>query len=300
MRIPHLRDAKIRNEDIRWAFERADNLFNKTESTLISNLSPLEKIQQVPSHFWAIHTASDDLARIKSFPAFVSLFATKRISRSTGAVPNDVHAELKAICPRDGVQYCENKKYRSLDGSCNNVANPAWGASHSPLQRLVEADYGDSVSSLRSSKIPGESLPNVRFLSLSLFREPFEKQEHLTSLVTYWGHFVYTDLVHIGQAQLLTEEGNFAVPCCKDAPIRHPECSPIKIPKGDPRLGNFVDCMPYTRSIITPKEGCPLGKREQANLATSFLDASNIYGSSLKKMNQLRSFRDGNYINKFL
>uniref|UniRef100_A0A914YJW6 Uncharacterized protein n=1 Tax=Panagrolaimus superbus TaxID=310955 RepID=A0A914YJW6_9BILA len=51
--------------------------------------------------------------------------------------------------------------------------------------------------------------------------------------------------------------------------------------------------MPYPRTITAAREGCPLGPREQANSATSYLDASTIYGSTRQKAKELRSFRNG-------
>lgn len=70
---------------------------------------------------------------------------------------------------------------------------------------------------------------------------------------------------------------------------------PINIPKNDPKYLGFVDCIEYTRTIVAPRTiDCQLGAREQANLATSFLDASTIYGSTEERLNKLRTFYDGN------
>lgn len=52
-------------------------------------------------------------------------------------------------------------------------------------------------------------------------------------------------------------------------------------------------CLQYSRSFVAPRENCALGPREQANLGTSFLDASNLYGSSLVEAKRLREFKDG-------
>ncbi|VDL83794.1 unnamed protein product [Nippostrongylus brasiliensis] len=45
--------------------------------------------------------------------------------------------------------------------------------------------------------------------------------------------------------------------------------------------------------MVAPKHSCALGPREQANLASSYLDASVIYGSSPERAKQLRSFSHG-------
>ena len=35
----------------------------------------------------------------------------------------------------------EFDKYRTIDGSCNNVANPTWGQAGTCFERIVAADY---------------------------------------------------------------------------------------------------------------------------------------------------------------
>ena len=36
---------------------------------------------------------------------------------------------------------CFHRKYRTLDGTCNNLHNPTWGASNVPFQRLLDPIY---------------------------------------------------------------------------------------------------------------------------------------------------------------
>lgn len=39
---------------------------------------------------------------------------------------------------------CEKSRYRSQDGSCNNLENPLrWGVSNTPFRRVLPASYGD-------------------------------------------------------------------------------------------------------------------------------------------------------------
>lgn len=51
-----------------------------------------------------------------------------------------------------GSQICETRRtrcgggpsrYRSIDGSCNNLRNPSWGKTNSALVRLLEPNYSD-------------------------------------------------------------------------------------------------------------------------------------------------------------
>ena len=48
------------------------------------------------------------------------------------------------------------------------------------------------------------------------------------------------------------------------------------------------------RSSPAPRPDCTLGPRDQINQITSYLDASNVYGSSDQETNQLRLFATGN------
>jgi len=36
-----------------------------------------------------------------------------------------------------------NSKYRTVDGSCNNLKNPSWGASMTPFYRYINPEFSD-------------------------------------------------------------------------------------------------------------------------------------------------------------
>lgn len=68
------------------------------------------------------------------------------------AVPFGIN--MKATLPLDETYYkncappmsCdENAKYRTINGSCNNLLNPLWGSTVTPYVRLVQANYEDGT-----------------------------------------------------------------------------------------------------------------------------------------------------------
>ncbi|XP_046564375.1 peroxidase skpo-1-like [Haliotis rubra] len=48
-------------------------------------------------------------------------------------------------CP-SSVECNANDKFRSADGSCNNLANPDWGESFIPMRRFLPPQYDDSIN----------------------------------------------------------------------------------------------------------------------------------------------------------
>ena len=54
--------------------------------------------------------------------------------------------------------------FRTIDGTCNNLQNPTFGAVNTQFNRLIAADYGDSISTPRLATC-GKELPNARDVS---------------------------------------------------------------------------------------------------------------------------------------
>ena len=52
-------------------------------------------------------------------------------------------------------------------------------------------------------------------------------------------------------------------------------------------------CMEFVRSSPAPRPDCALGPRDQINQITSYLDGSNIYGSTAEDQHELRLMAKG-------
>ena len=84
------------------------------------------------------------------------------------------------------------------------------------------------------------------------------------------------------------------ISCFPSQRRQHPDCYPMKVPANDSHYGQFgVTCLEFVRSSPTPRIDCPLGPREQVNQVTSYLDGSQVYGSTKEQEDQLRLFKDG-------
>ncbi|XP_042870127.1 chorion peroxidase-like isoform X2 [Penaeus japonicus] len=193
--------------------------------------------------------------------------------------------------------------YRSIDGSCNNLANPKWGAARIPFRRFIAPAYEDGVDSMRGSdRILGGELPSPRTVSVMLQKTEQRPQRGLiTLMVMQWGQFTDHDIVHTPESALAEsgKDGELTEPveCCEsgqDFPYADgvSDCQPIDVLE-DPLHRKFGRaCMKFVRSLIA-NQGCVLGPREQLNQITAYLDGSSVYGSLDRVAEELRAHVGG-------
>ncbi|XP_052748877.1 chorion peroxidase [Galleria mellonella] len=184
---------------------------------------------------------------------------------------------------------CAPSKYRSQDGSCNNLENSVrWGVSHTPFRRVLPADYGDGISSPRKSR-SGASLPSARDVSVTVHRPTYAQDSAFTVMLAVWGQFIDHDIT----ATALSKGANSSsLSCCDTTQAPHPECFPVQLDKEDPFYQHYnLTCMEFVRSAPAPT--CHFGPREQMNQATAFLDGSTVYGFSELRASQLRLGANG-------
>lgn len=154
--------------------------------------------------------------------------------------------------------------YRSIDGSGNNIANPTWGATGTQLKRLGPAFYGDGVSTPA-----GGTRPSAREVSnaVSATSDLIPNSKGLSNYLWQWGQFLDhdIDLTHTDTSDTL----------------------PISVPSDDPVFSSPIG---FSRSTFDPTTGEGTGTpRQQTNVITSFIDASNVYGSDAVTAAALRA-----------
>ncbi|KAM8977064.1 myeloperoxidase-like [Pelodytes ibericus] len=187
---------------------------------------------------------------------------------------------------------CQDGPYRSISGECNNRKNPSLGASNTGFTRLLRPEYEDGVALPRgwseNRRINGFRLPFARLVSNVIVRFPTENitlDSERALMFMQWGQFTDHDLDLSPETPARTTflEGLD----CDQSCVREPPCFPLRIPPNDPRIRNQSDCIPLFRSapVCTPES--PL--REQINILTSFIDASQVYGSDLPLAAKLRN-----------
>ena len=158
-------------------------------------------------------------------------------------------------------------KYRSIDGTGNNLINIKWGSAGIPLFREIPAEYGPSDP---KNALGGASRPSARHISnrLSDEVEDIQNARNLSGLTYIWGQFLDHDIT-------LTPGGT------ESAPISLPSYEPI-----------FTAPIPFRRSAAFPGTGITTA-RDQGNDQTSWVDASHVYGANAATANWLRTFKDG-------
>lgn len=158
-------------------------------------------------------------------------------------------------------------QFRSIDGTGNNPLDSTLGAAATPLLRRTPVAYEDGRSIPRQS-----GLPSARTVSNALFAQTgsLANPRRASDMVWQWGQFLDHDID-------LTDNA-------------HPE-EPfdISVPLGDPffdPFGTGVATIALKRSTYTI-DG--LGVRQQMNQITTWIDASNVYGSDTSRAGELRA-----------
>lgn len=186
-------------------------------------------------------------------------------------------------------------RYQAARGTCNNVRRPLWGAANTPLRRLLPPRYEDGISQPRGSlQSKAGSLfrgpfsppvPSARLVSLSVVRDRPILERNVSHILMQWGQFISHD---VGLAPLANGHR------CRGCSTASGRCAPIAVPRGDPTFSRR-DCLPFSRtaSACGRPPARRLKPREQINGVTSFLDGSQLYGSSEGVQRTLRQPNSG-------
>ncbi|XP_043246225.1 peroxidase-like [Amphibalanus amphitrite] len=206
---------------------------------------------------------------------------------------------IAAFCPAHlsaGLQ-CEVSRYRTIDGTCNNLDNPTWGAARTTFRRLLAPHYIDGVSAPKDV-LAGLPLPSPRRVSGTLHNDQGRHDHAVTVMLVAWGQMIDHDMTFTAEVKPkeIGRNGRPKMPdCCNDP--RHadnPLCYPIVIPAEDEFYGLYGQrCMNLIRSLAGVHNHCKLGPRDPINTVTSYLDASFVYGSDEETARRMRTYQGG-------
>ncbi|MEM8679942.1 MAG: peroxidase family protein [Planctomycetota bacterium] len=186
-------------------------------------------------------------------------------------------------CPRLAAEY------RTYDGSGNNFIFPTAGAAGERVVRFgYEADYPDQIGDV----ITRAGKPNPRDVSNAVFAQPVSKvnARGLSDWVVHWGQFLTHDMSLIRNDDpynvLSTGQvGDFRIPITNPTDPLGPGFIPFNRSEFDPTSGDG--------SMELTPAGMQFVPRWQINRSTSYIDASNVYGSGEVSALSLRTMSGG-------
>lgn len=100
---------------------------------------------------------------------------------------------LPQQCRRQTLECDAQSKYRSVDGTCNNLRNPNWGSTNMPSVRLLPPAYeGDGTDDPRVT-----DLPPARDVSLAVHIGNGNAYElNVTHMAAQFGQFLDHDITY--------------------------------------------------------------------------------------------------------
>ena len=172
---------------------------------------------------------------------------------------------------------------RSIDGTGNNLTNSQWGAAGTEMPRVAETPYhsgafypGDgSGATFYGGPGSSTSPPNPRDISNVLYEshdKQYPNRRRLSNMLWQWGQFLDHDITLV------------------DTSSSPDDFAPIMMSPGDP----MAPMIPFQRSAGAAGTGTSASNpRQQENSISSYIDASNVYGSDSARQSALRDLGNG-------
>jgi hypothetical protein len=155
---------------------------------------------------------------------------------------------------------------RTLDGSGNNLAHPAWGRAGTQYLRVASPNYADGIDQMVAG-------PSPRYVSNRIFNDVGQNlfsENDISQWGWAWGQFIDHDI------GLRDEQ-----------PAENADMAYDKRDKLE-NFNNDVGTIAFSRTPAAPGTGST-SPRQQVNTISSFIDASNVYGVTSSKLDWLRN-----------
>jgi Ca2+-binding RTX toxin-like protein len=159
---------------------------------------------------------------------------------------------------------------RTIDGTGNNIQDITWGSTGITLMRVSGSAYSDGISTpAGASRISPRAISNIVVAQDT----PILNSAEASDFIWQWG-------------QLLDHDMDLTPPANPAEPFN------IPVPTGDlffDPTSTGTKIIPLKRSLYDASSN----PREQINILTAFIDASNVYGSDPDRSSELRTFSGG-------
>ncbi len=157
------------------------------------------------------------------------------------------------------------REFRTIDGSNNNPIEPLRGAANTPLLRTTQIAYGDGHGTPAGA---GERSAREISNLVVAQTQSIPNAVNVADYLWQWGQFLDHDL---GLTPSIDPVERFD----------------IQVPQGDPQFdpnGTGTQTIELDRSLYVMVNGV----RQQVNVNTAYIDASQVYGSDEARAHELR------------
>uniref|UniRef100_A0A7E4WD61 Peroxidase n=1 Tax=Panagrellus redivivus TaxID=6233 RepID=A0A7E4WD61_PANRE len=245
-----------------------------------------ESLRLVEKH--VEHGLRLDATQLPTNLSFESVLAVSHI-QTIMELSGCMNGQFKDACSN----LCFHSKYRSYDGQCNNFIYPMRGVSQMPFHRLLppiyENGFNTPVGWDPKKLYYGYPKPNPRTISLELIGTRAITPHHkFSAMLMQWGQFLDHDIDFTATALARQTFATGAI--CNRTCENVDPCFNIPLPLNDPKRKQQPNlkfpCIEFERSaaVCGSGETSPIFQqvtfREQVNTITSYMDASNVYGST--------------------
>lgn len=259
-------DIKVKNPLISKADKKEENRrFRAKRKIEKKNEKLARKEWAAMSDFEKAQSPWETWYRSRVVPGLLKLSKIrKRLYRYNLTDVYDKRPVFKGVCDKS------TYKYRTLDGTCNDLSDPTMGAAWTRFGRNTDPTIDET-------KKYDILYPNPRTISKELMeRKDFKEVPFLNLLAVGWIQFMVHDWFSHGD----NEDPSKTKPFFLAANKNNPGGEALIFPK------TMID------TSMTDKEKA-MYTRTFKNEVTHWWDASQLYGSSVKRSNTLRTFSGG-------
>jgi hypothetical protein len=134
---------------------------------------------------------------ILAFCLFVAIYASIDDKTSPNAyyIAQAFNAAGSKKCPfLKNVPCNPTVRFRTFDGTCNNLKSPLLGSIETPFKRFLKPAYNDGFGTPRKLSISGNNLPNPRKISTTLNSDNLAFERIWTNMFVIFGQFLTHDI----------------------------------------------------------------------------------------------------------